>query len=300
MRKKTTTRIQKAMACLLMLLMITSVLPVGMVRAEGDFDFATLGDGLKPEGNDARPDADGDPGTGSALRATGRDLGPFSNVTNKITLDPGSDQLCKRPMTGELEFTWPESSTYLDVVVIQDFSASYKGEIARVGKTLQRIIDSLNMSESEMEAPKDRFMVVGFKDAQSFMQIQADGSLYNEAIENPQYSIFDSGLAVTASSIKNWINTNYTPEKCFGATPTPDGMAGAYDRYHLYTQYGEYNKPVYYENSQKKQRKTIYILITDGAANSSTFNNLGTAGQEALKLKPGLTINVHDRDISIM
>ena len=111
-----------------------------------------------------------------SLRATPTDYGVFKNVSHTLTLDPGSDQLCKRNMTGEITFDWPEPSTYVDVVFIQDFSGSFDATIADVGEAVKTMVGSLNMgTDIDGTSPKDRAMIVTYQGIQGTAIIYNDG-----------------------------------------------------------------------------------------------------------------------------
>lgn len=93
--------------------------------------------------------------------------GPFTNVTHTLTMDPGNEDLCRRNLTGVIEFDWPEATTMVDVVVIQDLSGSFSGTIGKVGDAIDQIASSLNMgTDIDGRTPKDRMMIVTYQGSQ--------------------------------------------------------------------------------------------------------------------------------------
>ena len=215
------------------------------------------------------------------------DYGPFKNVSHTISLDEGNSELCLRDLTGELIFDWPESSTYLDVVIVQDFSGSFKETIANVGGAVRSIISSLNMGvDIDNSSPKDRVMVVGYRGVDAYADVldttvvkgkttyTKDMVTYQNK-GTPEYTILRSNLQSVKGTIDTWVRQNYVPTRTNGGTPTTDGMVVAQRDYKTATSGGEvYNQSEYLINGSPRHRKTIYLLITDGASNGAKWNNL--------------------------
>ncbi|WP_425538766.1 SpaA isopeptide-forming pilin-related protein [Microaceticoccus formicicus] len=245
-------------------------------------------------------DKDGNP---ISVKVGPKTYGSFQNVTHKVSLDEGYDKLCKRNITGEITFDWPEPSTYVDVVFIQDFSGSFEGTIATVGTEIKNMVNSLNFGTDIDGSPKDRAMIVTYQGSQGGAFISGSGTATYNTGSNYDYGykIQDTGLSTNAKEITDWVTTNYTSTKVAGATPTVDGMVEAKKRYEAATpNTANYNKATYKvtngTTTYDRQRKTVYILITDGAANTAKWNNLPTESQNLLNIssayKPGATGNV--------
>lgn len=232
---------------------------------------------------------------------TPKDYGPLKNVTHTLTLDEGHELLCKRTMTGELKFDWPEPSTYVDVVFVQDFSGSFDPTIAQVGEAVKTIVGSLNMgTDVDGVSPKDRAMIVSYQGHNRWGRINRNGNLYMTLREDGGYAIRTSGLATNKSVIDSWVNQNYRASVTDGATPTIDGMQEARNRYAAATPASrEFNKASYKVNGQDRNRKTVYILITDGAANTARWDYLSNNAKAVLNLgwgsaTPGGAYYVYD------
>lgn len=216
-----------------------------------------------------------------------KNYGVFRNVKNTVSLDKGHEELCKRTMTGELTFDWPEHSTYVDVVFIQDMSGSFRATISEVGTAVSRMIDSLNMGIEPNGYPKDRAMVVTYRDGEMEGVIDYDDKHF-QPIEflggNSYYQIDESGLTTNKEALKSWVSHKYVQDNCEAGTPTVDGMAEAISRYKkaVPAEAAPYNAPSYKSGGEDRSRKTIYVLITDGAANTAKWKNLTDDAKDEL------------------
>lgn len=222
---------------------------------------------------------------GAQIQAVPTDYGPFKNVTNTLTLDAGHEDLCKRSMTGEILFDWPEPTTYVDVVFIQDFSGSFDGTIADVGTAVKTMVGSLNMgTDIDGTSPKDRVMIVAYQGTQGRARRSSRTNI-RYSTDGYAYNIRNSSLATNAATINNWVNSYYNSATTDGGTPTVDGMVEARARYAAATPSSiNYNKSSYKVNGFERQRKTVYILITDGAANTAKWSNLPSMARSELNI----------------
>lgn len=208
----------------------------------------------------------------------------FKNVVHNVALDPGHDQLCKRKLTGEITFDWPEPSTYVDVVFIQDFSGSFKNTIDEVGDAVETMIGSLNMGKDEAGYPKDRAMIVTFQEFSGYRGEVGEDSLEISYQSSEDYKVEKrTSLLSDKETLTSWVDANFVAGETNGGTPTVDGVALAQRSYEEEIQGGEvYNRASYKVNGKDRKRKTVYILITDGAANVATWNDLSEDGKTAL------------------
>lgn len=220
------------------------------------------------------------------------DYGIFQNVTHTLTLDADHEQLCKRNLTGEIIFDWPDQSTFLDVVFIQDFSSTFRNSITRIGGTVKNIIASLNMgTDVDGVSPRDRAMIVTYQGDSGLATILGTGyAMYNNS--SGDFTIRSTNLTSQPSELNAFIDENFrsNSSKIHGQAPTIDGMVAARDLYLENTsQEGAvYNRTSYTVNdgdtSLQRTRKTIYVLITDGAANTAKWNNIPSAAQAELDI----------------
>ncbi len=262
------TKTQKIISIVVMLSFLLSMIPTSAF-AENNDDISFLRDWLGYESNAEEPVGE----------APGETYGPFKNVKHKITLDEGHDELCKREMTGELTFDWPEPSTYMDVVFIQDFSGSFDNTIESVGVAVNKMIDSLNMGTDEYGNPKDRAMIVTFRDCSAYAGVTADNKFFTKFDDRDigKYYIGGTELTNNKGSLQEWVTNYYNSNSLAGGTPTVDGMVEAQARYKRATSGDEaYNRETYEVNGHERKRKTVYVLITDGAANSAKWSNLSS------------------------
>ena len=274
-KKRTTFRsAHRIMAWLLSLLIIFGAMPLATVHANPPPENV-VDDG---DGSDPGPSTRVGNGSGGPQPQS---VGPFKNVTHTLTLNPGHDQYCKRDMTGEIEFTWPEKSTYVDLVLIQDTSGSFEDTIGNVKEALNDIIDGLNMdTDIDGVSPRDRVMLVRFQGSEGAVQgnssYDGNASISNQ---NDYYLVESSSLFTDKTAAKGAI-ANITDIN--GGTPTVDGMAEAQTAYEDEVSGNqEYNKSEYQVSGETRRRKTVYMLVTDGMANSATYNNLMYAKPDA-------------------
>ena len=215
-----------------------------------------------------------------AAVTTTKDFGPFKSVTHSLNLDPGYDKLCKRTLTGEITFVWPEPSTYVDVVFIQDFSGSFDGTIENIAASIKNMVGSLNMgTDIDGTTPKDRAMIVGFKGQDGIIQVDAQSPNRDGVVSTSKmsgvYEISNSPLATTKTGLDSWIASHYNATYANGGTPTVDGLVEAQKKYQAATpSTTNYNNATYTVSGQPRTRKTVYILITDGAANTAKWANI--------------------------
>lgn len=215
-----------------------------------------------------------------------KDFGSFRNVTHKIVLDEGHEELCKRTLTGEITFDWPEPSTYVDVVIVQDFSGSFDETIEGLGETVKSMINGLNFgTDVDGKSPKDRAMIVGFKGSDGMVQINHEdkSKITYYQFNRGVYDIASSELISMSNELDNWIDERYNPIYANGGTPTVDGLVEAQKLYEEATRLAaDYNQSAYTVNGYDRKRKTVYILITDGAANTAKWSNLSEERQKEI------------------
>ncbi|MGX7108641.1 Cna B-type domain-containing protein [Facklamia miroungae] len=208
--------------------------------------------------------------------------GPFKNITHKITVDPISEDLCRRNLTGVIEFDWPEPNEMLDIVVVQDLSGSFNRSISTVGNAIKQIADGLDFGKDiDGKSPKDRMMFVTYQGTWDEGEIDyrvENGVKYNyyrrsgRDITDPR----DNGpLYSNKQDVFAFVNKYYNQSFTYGGTPTLDGMVNAEKLYKKNTSAEEpFNKESYEINGKKRNRKTIYLLVTDGLANASKPENI--------------------------
>lgn len=205
------------------------------------------------------------------------DVGPIKDVKQRMRFTGNTAEDCIRGLTGEIDFTIPDIPTYIDLVVIQDVSGSFKYDIANVKQTLREIVDSMDMgTEGEKNYPKNRFMLVHFGGQERM--IQSDYEVTSDFVDNKfspgEYKVESSSLCIDKSKATKAINRL----EVAGGTPTIDGLAEAKKAYLDAVKVDEpYNSVEYTvdENpTEKRRRKTIYLLITDGVANTAKPENL--------------------------
>ncbi|NLL64371.1 MAG: VWA domain-containing protein [Clostridiaceae bacterium] len=208
----------------------------------------------------------------NVVKASG--VGPFKNVMHSLSVTTEMDEdgfytKCKRDIAGQVEFDWPEPSTYVDFIIIQDTSASFSGQIEEIKTALTGIVKSLNMGvDIDGVSPKDRVMGVSFHGSDGY-------AITNSSSPTPQttfYSadndhlILPTGLMTDQAEVIEAINELTLS----GGTPTVDGLAVARENYNAAISTGEfYNNSTYQVEGHERQRRTVYMLITDGIANNT-------------------------------
>lgn len=227
----------------------------------------------------------------------GLEVGTVKNVKQSINNKDINMLECKRTLEGELSLNWPQQENFVDVVIIQDFSGSFKSTIDEVGTAVRNITKSLNMgTDIDGKSPKDRVMFVGYKGSEGIANLNSSGvptfnggSPYGYPYDAfGSYEVKASNLFTDHVGIGNYISDHYTSRYTAGGTPTVDGMRLAQAEYPKKTPTSvNYNKKTYKVGEQPRTRKTIYLLITDGVANTAKFSNLPDEQKTALKLYPG-------------
>lgn len=187
--------------------------------------------------------------------------GKITNLTNKTVLDDGSKDLCLRTMTNTLDLTWPETFSYVDVVFVQDASGSFTGTIDEVKKAIKNIASQLQLENDSKGYPKDRVMITSFQNLNYDTNETGYFGTYEQAI------IHSSPLLTDKSTFDKYVDDI----KVWGGTPTPAGMIKAQEDYKNNTpSYNPYNNATYTDlNGNTVNRRTVYILVTDGAANAN-------------------------------
>ena len=223
-------------------------------------------------------------------------FGPFTQITHELSLDAGSDQLCERNLTGEITFQWPEPSTFVDVVFIQDLSGSFEDTIVDVGAAVKTMVNSLNMGKDvDNSSPKDRAMIVTYQGVEGRAVVgtitnetKVNYTDYNQYDTNYTFRTQSSGLQSEYAPLLSKIDEYYQKGQTDGGTPTVDGLVVAEAAYSdaITIPYYKYNDSKYKVTpasggaQQSRQRKSVYILITDGAANTASWNNLPVAARQ--------------------
>lgn len=230
-------------------------------------------------------------------------VGPFKNVTHTVQLKEGHEELCKRDLEGELKFDWPEPSTYVDLVIVQDLSGSFRRDIQAVGGAIQEIIDNLNMgyeTNDGVDYPKDRVMLTHFRGLHYHIDhrynVWGNGGIepYLTWRDYSYYgnyrvgSVYDrngttSTMFSNKTDAKREIGAYYSQSQTDSGTPTVDGLVEAQNRYQALTPDSmPYNAPTYEVGGEGRKRETVYLLITDGVANVAKWSNLSDAVRSAL------------------
>lgn len=147
------------------------------------------------------------------------------------------------------------------------------------------MVASLNMgTDIDGKSPKDRAMIVGYKGSEGYAKVDYQNT-NTVTFENhtPDYEISNSSLVSTTTGLSSYIQSHYNSTYSSGGTPTLDGMVEAKARYAAATPTTtNYNKASYTVNGAARQRKTVYILITDGAANTAKWANLSPTAQKMI------------------
>ena len=222
-------------------------------------------------------------------------VGTVSNVTQTINNTDTLKEMCQRILEGKLTMEWPQPQKYVDVVVIQDFSGSFVNSIGNVGKAVTTIANSLNMgTDIDGTSPKDRLMFVGYQGSEGMVNLnssgvpQIDSYNYGYSSSGGSYKVSATNLYTNKTDVTNYINANYTSSKTAGGTPTIDGLRLAQTAYQTATSStAGFNNTKYTVNSQERTRETIYLLITDGVANTAKYNNLPLATRSMLNFYGG-------------
>ncbi len=228
--------------------------------------------------------------------------GAFQNVEHEVILDAGHSELCRRSMAGTITFDWPEPSTHVDVVFIQDQSGSFKNTIQAnpywtpggetteqpgVGNAINEMIAALNLKPDLDGSPSDRVMFVGFRASQALafdrtwlqQLIYVDATSYIPTINNSypdytaygptnpknQYRIDIHSLTSSRSQAEDYVDAVYDKGQCIGGTPTIEGL------YNARLKYGEY---IQSHASENYNRQEYQITYTDGQNEEITLDRL--------------------------
>lgn len=229
--------------------------------------------------------AEGGHSAGASGAPQNADYGAFRNVTNFVQPEEGHENLCKRHLTGDLRFDWPEPSTYVDVVFIQDFSYSFANTIESVGQAVNQMIGALHMGRDSSGNPKDRAMIVTFRDCKGYGYVDRYGGV-SLSTDQGGYQIGGTELTDDQDALRTWVDDNYHRGSLDGGTPTLDGLAQAKERYRKATDNDAvYNRSTYEVGGREMHRKTVYVLITDGAANSASWKYLSEASKKQMGIR---------------
>ncbi len=192
-----------------------------------------------------------------------------------------------------------------------------------VGKAMLDIIDNLNMGvDADGVSPRDRITFTVFR-GQEGMYLPAkyaNGYVFNMKTYDddidfdgtklyymnypkkddygvPYHLVQGNGsLLVDAESAKEYVKDAYLPNKTYGGTPTIDGMVEGKKNYKNLIEesnqnYDQAEYQIQDQNGklQARKRKTIYLLVTDGAANTAKWNNLPQATKDELNIPAAFT-----------
>lgn len=205
------------------------------------------------------------------MRSNGIDEPTATHKIKKTT----SDNICIREVEGTIDFTLPvpEEKKPLDIVVVQDASGSYAGNENQVKQSLRDIVEMLDLSQ-------DRMMVTsykGFNGWRSYTNLHnyENGNIYDSRIGTRLITTNHTGLSNNRNTLRNGINQITFDD----ATPTASGLQFAKNQYQAAT-----------AGEDLSNRKTVFILITDGVANIQLDGyihlnrQIGTAWSEANQL----------------
>lgn len=179
-----------------------------------------------------------------------------ATATHKIEKTT-SDNICIREVDGTIDFTLPvpEEKQPVDIVVVQDASGSYGGNANQARQSLRDIVDMLDLSQ-------DRMMVTSYRGYNGWNSYNNLDDFHNGTVRSTKGINWNeqslsltnhTGLSNNSMTLKSGIN-----EIAFdGATPTASGLQYAQEQYEAAT-----------AGQDLSNRKTVFILITDGVANA--------------------------------
>ncbi|WP_459129836.1 isopeptide-forming domain-containing fimbrial protein, partial [Guggenheimella bovis] len=219
---------------------------------------------------------------------TSSSVGEVKNVRAQIFDATKAGELCNRLLEGRIDFTWPDSRQFVDLVIIQDMSGSFKNTIVDVGNSIYKIVDSLNMgNDVDGKSPMDRAMLVTYKGSPGTFTVDSSRyTSYTNSSGTWPYkvqveSVTGGNLSSNKTNFLSMITNVYQAKNAWGGTPTIDGMREAQRQYQTLTSgTAVYNNTDYTINGAKRTRKTIYLLISDGAANVVTYNNIPESSRQ--------------------
>lgn len=222
-------------------------------------------------------------------RAAAATYGAFNNVTQTLVIDPATQYECKRMLNGTLSFSWPEPNAYFDVIFIQDTSASFAPYITQVQAAMKDMVNMLTLSPepSASSFPRDRVMFVNFGGSQGESYTYLDGTTayttYNLPFEVSATQLLYNGNGVIAAI--DALDNNIIGD----ATPTIDAMRLAQTKYEetlAPTQHAYDNSEYALPDGTLKTRRTVYVLITDGLADTSTYSNMPSGSMPVVSAPP--------------
>ncbi|MBO1003349.1 isopeptide-forming domain-containing fimbrial protein [Pseudogracilibacillus auburnensis] len=183
-----------------------------------------------------------------------------------------SDNICIREVEGTVNFNLPvpEEKKPVDIVVVQDASGSYSNNAGQVRQSLKDIVNMLDLTQ-------DRMMVTSYRGYEGWRSYRNLSDYNNERVYDTRSGTNlilqnHTGLSNNANHLKNGIDQIRFDD----ATPTASGLQFAKNQYEAAT-----------AGEDLSDRKTIFILITDGVANIQLDGyihlnrQIGTAWSEA-------------------
>lgn len=195
-------------------------------------------------------------------------------------------------LNGTLNFSWPQPSAYYDVVFIQDTSESFAPYMGEVQAALHEMVDMLMLSSEPglSSCPRDRVMFVNFGGSQGDSYTYTNGttsagtSLAGTTVYTSYNILFEvdaTALSANGNAIHSDID-NLSNNIVGDATPTVDALRLAQSAYEdallpLQHAYNNAEYTVTINNvTYPKTRRTVYVLITDGLADTSTYTDMPT------------------------
>lgn len=179
-----------------------------------------------------------------------------ATATHKIEKTT-SDNICIREVDGTIDFTLPipEEKQPVDIVIVQDASGSYAGNANQARQSLRDIVDMLDLSQ-------DRMMVTSYRGYNGWNSYNNISNYHNGNVRSQKgINWNEQSLTLTnhtgLSNNADHLKTRIGQITFDGATPTAGGLQYAKEQYEAAT-----------AGQDLSDRKTVFILITDGVANA--------------------------------
>ncbi|MDU2104388.1 MAG: isopeptide-forming domain-containing fimbrial protein [Enterococcus faecalis] len=188
--------------------------------------------------------------------------GDTEGMTNTVKVKDDSLADCKRILEGQATFPVQAGETEpVDLVVVEDASGSFSDNFPHVRQAIDEVVQGLS--------DQDRVMLASYRGGKQFMF--PDGKTKINSAD------YDMNVRVNTQLTydKSQFVSGFGDVRTYGGTPTAPGLKLALDTYNQ-------------THGDLTNRKTYFLLVTDGVANTRLDGYQGAAA-EVLALNQEIT-----------
>lgn len=175
---------------------------------------------------------------------------------------------CKRVIEKTEQVKWELPRQPIDLVILQDASGSFKETIGSINTALTKLTTPVSATDYDSEHPQlvftenpattDRVMIATYQGLDTVRKYTtSDYSDTPTTSDAGNYSFNKTGLISSQRGLKTFIDLRLNRDAASGGTPTVPAIDDVVTAYKEAKEAAGYNE----------NRKTVFLLITDGVAN---------------------------------